>query len=72
MKYVVGIMLTAFGTFFTGEGIGVHWWGSDLSLLVLIVVYGVASIAFVQLLKRPFHAAAAPTGPRRADPLSRP
>ena len=31
MKYVVGIMLTAFGTFFTGEGIGVRWWQNDLS-----------------------------------------
>jgi Ca2+/H+ antiporter, TMEM165/GDT1 family len=60
MKYVVGIMLTAFGTFFTGEGIGVHWWGSDLSLLVLIAAYGLASIGFVQLLKRPYHAAAIP------------
>jgi Ca2+/H+ antiporter, TMEM165/GDT1 family len=60
MKYVVGIMLTAFGTFFTGEGIGVHWWGSDLSLLVLIAAYGLASIGFVQLLKRPYHVAAAP------------
>jgi uncharacterized membrane protein len=58
MKYVVGIMLTAFGTFFTGEGIGVHWWGSDLSLVVLIAAYGLASIGFVQLLKRPRHTAA--------------
>jgi Ca2+/H+ antiporter, TMEM165/GDT1 family len=62
MKYVVGIMLTAFGTFFTGEGIGVHWWGADLSLLVLIAVYGLASVAFVQVLKKPFHTAAAPHG----------
>ncbi len=62
MKYVVGIMLTAFGTFFAGEGIGVHWWGADLSLLPLIAVYGLASVIFVQILKRPVHAAAAPRG----------
>jgi Ca2+/H+ antiporter, TMEM165/GDT1 family len=66
MKYVVGIMLTSFGTFFTGEGIGVHWWGADLSLLPLIAVYAAASIAFVQLLKRPVHAAAASRGFVRA------
>ncbi|HYM49271.1 MAG TPA: hypothetical protein VET65_01750 [Candidatus Limnocylindrales bacterium] len=53
MKYVVGIMLTAFGTFFAGEGIGVIWWRSDLVLLPLIVVYGLASILFVQILKNP-------------------
>jgi Ca2+/H+ antiporter, TMEM165/GDT1 family len=53
IKYVVGIMLTSFGTFFSGEGIGVHWWGDDLSLLILIAAYGLASLAFVGLLKRP-------------------
>jgi Ca2+/H+ antiporter, TMEM165/GDT1 family len=53
MKYVVGIMLTSFGTFFTGEGIGVNWWGNDLSLLVLVAAYGLASLAFVGVLRRP-------------------
>lgn len=53
MKYVVGIMLTSFGTFYAGEGIGVHWWGDDLSLLILIAAYGLASLAFVVVLRRP-------------------
>jgi Ca2+/H+ antiporter, TMEM165/GDT1 family len=53
MKYVVGIMLTSFGTFYAGEGIGVHWWGDDLSLLVLIATYGLASVVFVWALRRP-------------------
>jgi uncharacterized membrane protein len=51
MKYVVGIMLTAFGTFFVGEGIGVSWWHEDLSLLPLIAVYGLASLLLVQILR---------------------
>jgi uncharacterized membrane protein len=53
MKYVVGIMLTSFGTFYAGEGIGVRWWGDDLSLVVLVATYGLASLAFVLVLRRP-------------------
>jgi Ca2+/H+ antiporter, TMEM165/GDT1 family len=53
MKYVVGIMLTAFGTFFAGEGAGVEWWRSDVSILWLIGVYAVGSVLIVQILKRP-------------------
>lgn len=53
MKYVVGIMLTSFGTFFAGEGIGVQWWRADLSLLPLIVGYAAISMLFVALLRRP-------------------
>jgi hypothetical protein len=63
MKYVVGIMLTSFGTFFAGEGIGVQWWREDLSLLPLIVAYGLASVILVQLLKRtPSHGARGQNG----------
>jgi uncharacterized membrane protein len=53
MKYVVGIMLTSFGTFFAGEGIGVQWWHEDLSLLPLIAGYALISVIFVWLLRRP-------------------
>jgi hypothetical protein len=53
MKYVVGIMLTAFGTFFAGEGVGVEWWHADLSLVWLIAVYAIGSVVLVQILKRP-------------------
>ena len=53
MKYVVGILLTSFGTFFAGEGIGVKWWNQDVSLLPLIVAYGLASVAAVWILRHP-------------------
>ncbi len=39
LKYVVGVMLTSFGTFWGGEGAGIHWAGEDLFLLVLIAFY---------------------------------
>ncbi len=40
MKMVVGLMLVSFGTFWAGEGIGVHWPGSDLAIPVLVACYG--------------------------------
>ena len=60
LKYVVGIMLTSFGTFFAGEGIGVHWPGSDLIILALIVGYGLASVIFVAYLRLPVRAPGEP------------
>jgi Ca2+/H+ antiporter, TMEM165/GDT1 family len=50
LKYAVGVMLTAFGTFFAGEGLGVDWWIGDVSLLPLIAGYALASFVFVRLL----------------------
>jgi uncharacterized membrane protein len=50
VKYAVGVMLTAFGTFFAGEGLGVNWWEGDVVLLILIVGYAAVSILFVRLL----------------------
>jgi Ca2+/H+ antiporter, TMEM165/GDT1 family len=52
LKAVVAVMLVSYGTFWTGEGIGVHWPGSDLTLLVLVAVYGVASWTLGRILAR--------------------
>ena len=60
MKYVVGIMLTSFGTFFAGEGIGVDWWNGDVVLLPLIGGYAIASFLIVLYLRRPVGPAATP------------
>jgi uncharacterized membrane protein len=39
LKFGVGILLTAFGTYWIGEGIHVQWPAADWSLLILIAVY---------------------------------
>ncbi len=52
LKAVVGVMLVSYGTFWTGEGIGVHWPGRDLALLVLAAVYGAVAWLLGRALSR--------------------
>ncbi len=59
LKFVVGIMLTSFGTFWAGEGIhiatnGTHfeWPFADVFILILAAIYLLASYVLVQFLKR--------------------
>jgi uncharacterized membrane protein len=52
MKMAVGLMLVSFGTFWSGEGVGVHWPGSDLAIPVLVGVYGVVAWTLVVLARR--------------------
>jgi Ca2+/H+ antiporter, TMEM165/GDT1 family len=43
LKFAVGVLLCAFGTFWTGEGIGIAWPGEDWSILALITGFLVAA-----------------------------
>ncbi len=52
LKFGVGIMLTSFGTFWSAEGAGVHWPGSDASLLGVIAFVALLSFGLVALLRR--------------------
>jgi uncharacterized membrane protein len=51
LKFMVGLMLTTFGTFWAGEGLGVEWPWSDATLLVLLAVFLVGSLAAVRLVQ---------------------
>jgi uncharacterized membrane protein len=51
LKFIVGIMLTAFGTFWTVEGFGAPWALSDGFIPILIGIYLVASFLIVFWLK---------------------
>ncbi|HTV12125.1 MAG TPA: hypothetical protein VME20_09705 [Acidimicrobiales bacterium] len=53
MKTVVGVMLVSFGTFWAGEGLGVHWPGSDLAIPVLVGAYAAVTFVLVQALRAP-------------------
>ena len=51
LKFAVGVLLCAFGTFWAGEGIGVIWPGGDSALLVLIAVFLVMALVLVPLAR---------------------
>ena len=51
MKFVVGIMLTAFGTFWGAEGAGADWPGSDAALAALIPLVALFALGLVALLR---------------------
>ncbi|HXW35233.1 MAG TPA: hypothetical protein VEJ87_11700 [Acidimicrobiales bacterium] len=52
MKFTVGVMLVSFGSFWVAEGLGLHWPGSDLALVVLVGIYAIASASTVWWLRR--------------------
>jgi len=55
LKFVVGVLLSAFGTFWTGEGMGIAWPGDDWSIPGLI-----AGFALIALVAAPLSRASAP------------
>ena len=52
LKFIVGIMLTSFGTFWGGEGFGITWPFSDAFIPVLAVIYLLASFILVMVLRQ--------------------
>jgi uncharacterized membrane protein len=50
LKFVVGLLLSSFGTFWAAEGAGVTWPASDAAILALLAVYSVVSLMYVRLL----------------------
>jgi len=53
LKFGVGVMLSAFGVFWTGEGLGVKWPGHDLILFAFAALFLTTGILAVTLLRRP-------------------
>jgi Ca2+/H+ antiporter, TMEM165/GDT1 family len=49
LKFVVGVLLSAFGTFWVGEGIGFYWSLADWSILYLIASYLVVALLTVRI-----------------------
>jgi len=52
LKFIVGIMLTSFGTFWAAEGFGYTWPLSDAFIPILAAIYLLASYILVSWLKQ--------------------
>jgi uncharacterized membrane protein len=57
LQLIVGTLLTSFGTFWSLEGLGVSWPQSDLDIVALLVVYGLAAATYIELERRRTHRA---------------
>jgi uncharacterized membrane protein len=51
LKFVVGILLTSFGMFWSGEGAGVSWPGGESAILVLVALMAGTSLLLVRALR---------------------
>ena len=52
LKYAVGVVLSSFGVFFLGEGLGTDWPGGDVALLYVAATLLAVSQAAVAMLAR--------------------
>jgi len=52
LKYIVGVLLTSFGTFWGTEGAGASWPGGDAAIPVIVGVIAAASLGLVVVLRR--------------------
>ncbi|MDP9097312.1 MAG: hypothetical protein M3N26_12295 [Pseudomonadota bacterium] len=52
LKFGVGVLLSAFGSFWVGEGIGLAWPGADWAILGLITAFATVALWLVPLCRR--------------------
>jgi uncharacterized membrane protein len=52
LKFFVGALLTTFGTFWSGEGVGVSWPGEDLAIIGVLAFVLAIALVLVALLNR--------------------
>ena len=51
LKFAVGVMLTGFGTFWAGEGVGIDWPAGDATILALLAGYVVLALLGVYIVR---------------------
>jgi uncharacterized membrane protein len=58
LKFGVGVMLSAFGIFWVGEGVGIPWPGADLSIVAFGALFVGVALVGVRLARGPRQQAA--------------
>jgi uncharacterized membrane protein len=53
LKFAVGVMLSAFGMFWTGEGLGLAWPGADLAIVAFAALFLALGLTAAAALRRP-------------------
>jgi uncharacterized membrane protein len=53
LKFAVGVMLSTFGIFWVGEGLGVPWPGEDLAIPAIALVFLASALIAVRAARRP-------------------
>jgi Ca2+/H+ antiporter, TMEM165/GDT1 family len=53
LKFTVGVMLSAFGVFWIGEGLGVPWPGEDIAIIAFAALFLLVALVAVVLTRRP-------------------
>jgi uncharacterized membrane protein len=61
IKFCVGILLAALGTFWVGEGSGMHWPGGDAAVLALAALYAAFSVLLIRATRAAADIAQRPT-----------
>jgi len=56
MGFIVGVMLLSFGTFWSGEGLGLQWWAGEATLGWIALSYLAAALALIAYWRRPVRA----------------
>ena len=52
LKFAVGVLLSSFGIFWIGEGLGVPWPGKDLAILAFVALFLTTALSAVALAQR--------------------
>jgi uncharacterized membrane protein len=53
LKFAVGVLISAFGIFWVGEGLGLHWPGNDFAIVGMVALLLITALGAVRLVRRP-------------------
>jgi uncharacterized membrane protein len=51
LKFGVGVLLSSFGAFWTGEGLGVDWPGADFAIVAFVLIFGATALILVRIAR---------------------